>query len=174
VILLVLQGCTYPYQPKTDRALEAKAQIEVGDRSLLESHYRGAFAAYKNAHAMAPSATTLVGMGAAMIGMGDLMAGEKYFLRALAEDPSHAYAYGNLGVVAGLRGDGNKACELYEKALALDPSAFEFLNNLAVQQYADGYESEAVLNLLLRALALQSHPRVRKNITLVEGAANER
>jgi Tfp pilus assembly protein PilF len=167
LLCLSLIGCGVSMPPTAEQEVMARQQIEVGDKLLNESRFERAYAAYSNAYSLTDSSSALVGMGAAKVGMGEVSEGERFFQQVLEKDPSNAYAYGNLGVVAAIQGKRKKAIEFYTQALRLDPSAFQFLNNLAVEEYRQGADSEVVLGKLLQALALQAHPRVEKNVSLL-------
>jgi Tfp pilus assembly protein PilF len=168
VFLLCWSGCAYQSIPPVNQPDKARQQIEKGDRYLMSSDYGRAYSAFKNAYMLNATASALVGMGTAQLGLGDKSASEKYFLDALAQDPNNAYAYGNLGVLSGMRGDWRRARYCYEKAIERDPSAFEFLNNLAVVLHRSGEKRSEVLELLLQAQSFASHPRIESNIKVVE------
>ncbi|GMV99584.1 MAG: hypothetical protein AMXMBFR84_07230 [Candidatus Hydrogenedentota bacterium] len=62
-------------------------------------------------------------MGVAFRDAAEYGLAEKYFERALEEDPRDARALVNLGILSELRKDSHKALEFYKQAAELDPNA---------------------------------------------------
>jgi Flp pilus assembly protein TadD len=69
---------------------------------------------------------------------GDLDAAERHLRRALEEDPQHARAHNELGMIYGRRGDYEAAVVEYRRGLRFEPDNYALLMNLGAAYARSG------------------------------------
>jgi predicted O-linked N-acetylglucosamine transferase (SPINDLY family)/ADP-heptose:LPS heptosyltransferase len=102
----------------------------------------------------APKVARLLAEAQAKLDAGETAAAETALKALLAADPMHARAWHRLALLAQGRADHAVACDLFRRALALEPNAPDAHNNLGVSLGALGRRDEAIV-CYRRALALR-------------------
>ena len=86
------------------------------------------------------------------------------YARALALDPDHAEALGNLGAIHLARGDMEKATLACARAVALKPGFAEGWNNLGIARRGAGESAEALAAFSQAAELNPDNPEILKNL----------
>jgi Flp pilus assembly protein TadD len=115
------------------------------------------------------SAAPLTGLGLAHVVQGDGAAAERVLRRAVEIDPDFPAAHNALGLVLEQRAAHDEARTHFARAIALQPSSYEPLNNLGAS-YLATRENARALHTLERAALLETRdPAVFNNMGVALG-----
>jgi predicted O-linked N-acetylglucosamine transferase (SPINDLY family) len=112
----------------------------------------------------AHNADTLNNHGVVELERGNPAEAERYFREALAVDPNHALAIGNLGTTLSALGHYADAIACYERAIALKPDYVDARANLG-QLVLSRFHYDAAIHFCERALAIDpDHVNALNNV----------
>jgi len=114
-------------------------------------------------------AAPLTGLGLAHLAQGDGAAAERVLRRALELDPDFPAAHNALGIVLEQRAAHDEARIHFARAIALQPSSYEPLNNLGASYLATRENAQALRTLERAALLEARDPAVFNNLGVALG-----
>ncbi|WP_298281010.1 tetratricopeptide repeat protein [Acidocella sp.] len=130
-----------------------------------------AIAAYQLALSYDPSSSEAeTGLGRCLLKRNAIEA-ENAFSAAIADDPTNAAAYNDLGIARDLRGDYAGATAPYEQALKLAPGTLATEVNLGLSLALSGDAEDALEYLGPLAIGTQASPRIREDYAVALLAA---
>ena len=115
------------------------------------------------------SAAPLTGLGLAYVAQGDGAAAERVLRRAIDLDPDFPAARNALGIVLEQRAAHDEARDHFARAIALQPSSYEPLNNLGASYLATRDNARALQALERAALLEARDPAVFNNMGIALG-----
>jgi hypothetical protein len=119
----------------------AWAAYRIGDAYQYAGKMNDAYVYYKRADELAAYNPDFKNkLGGCLVSLGKMNEAKSIFEAIIKEDTKYAPAYCNLGYVMLLNGDAQKADQLYDKALALDPDyELALLNKAGLYAYMKQY-----------------------------------
>lgn len=176
LILAPLLGCVVATKVNEDDYQRALTLVDVGTTKLRELDWDSAQAAFELAEELAPLAAAIDGQGCVALMKGDFTRAEGLFKEAYAIDKGYDEALANLALLYDIKGERERARELFESFLEQNPDSTSARNNYAAVINDLGADKGAVMHELLKARALQSNEIVEENITRVvhRGLGNEK
>lgn len=169
VLALILSGCINTNRPSLSDNQEALALIDNGVVLLRSGELERARAAFDMAYQISGAAAALDGLGCVAFLSEDFKSAENLFWRAYEIDQTYNNSLGNLAMLYQIKGEHQKAEELYLRSISEDPKNFRSRNNFAaflISNKRDGSNltKEQAFKELLKAEALAQHPLIKDNI----------
>ncbi|HMD69565.1 MAG TPA: tetratricopeptide repeat protein, partial [Chitinivibrionales bacterium] len=126
---------------------DAEAQKNLGDMMYEMKNQAGALAAYRSALAADSSLKGFYKRYVELVGLKGMPEElVKALTGAIAAGEADAAMYGSLGNVYQKQGAYNKAIDMYQKALSIDPKNVTVLSSIALCQAKSGNVNEAVIS----------------------------
>lgn len=171
-----LLGCSIGGKVPEENYQRALALVDLGTEKLRELDWDSAQAAFVLAEELAPLAAAIDGQGCVAMMLGNFDTAERFFREAYAADKGYDEALANLALLYDIRGERERARELFESFLEQNPDSARARSDYAAVIDDLGLDKAAVLQELLKARALQSNGIVEENITKVvhRGLGNEK
>jgi Flp pilus assembly protein TadD len=164
-IMIVCSGCTVSEGIKEKHYRKALELIDRGTVQLRARSYPEARASFSMAYELAPLAAAVDGLGCVSLMEGRYDDAEQLFTRAFEMDASYDEAIGNLALLNDIRGNKERARELYEWLVRRRPDAPFLRNNLAAVTYDLSGDKVSISKELRKAEALGGHGVIMDNIT---------
>ena len=161
---LLLIGCTAIQPPSTTTEQKAKSLIDISIDRLEKGDLLGAEAGFRVAAEAAQLPAAYDGLGCVAFLQGDHKKAISLLQSTIDWFPEYVPAYGNLAVILDLVGRKKESQELFEIAIAKDPTNFKIRNNFAIHLREDNKEKLAQ-TFLRDAFSLSEHPIVGYNLT---------
>lgn len=171
--VVVLAGCAAKAPISEARYQQALALVDQGVLSMREGRLDEADAAFSVAHDLVPLAAAVDGRGCVALLQGEWEDAERFFEEAYMMDQSYDKAAANLALLLDIRGEPDRARELYKWYLDRHPDDAGVRNNMAALDFDRGTDRDLILQELLRAAAISRHGVIIDNITHLEGFKRE-
>jgi Flp pilus assembly protein TadD len=140
---------------------------------MREGRFDEADAAFSVAHDLVPLAAAVDGRGCIALLRGEWEQAEGFFEEAYMMDQSYDKAAANLALLLDVKGEPDRARELYKWYLERHPDDAGVRNNMAALEFDQGGDKKLILQELLRAAAVSRHGVIIDNITQLKGLERE-
>jgi tetratricopeptide (TPR) repeat protein len=163
-VVIEISGCASTRRVSERSYQHAVRLVEDGTTQLRSGNLEQADALFGLAYEIAPLAAALDGQGCVAFRRGDLERAEALFIDAYRMDAGYDEGAAHLALLLEVRGERDRALEIYDWYLRRHPDDWWARNNRAAAWHDVGVDGRAVEAELRRAAALSQQRVVEDNL----------
>ncbi len=164
---VALSGCLFSREIPEERYIRADLFVDQGAEELRQMHFEEAKRFFELAADLAPLAAAKDGLGCVELLRGDVDKAVSLFEEAYQMDRTYDEAMLNLALAYEVRGDSDRARDIYLEYLNKYPDSAPARNNLAALEYERGGGRIEVLHALTKAAMLAPNRVLSQNIVVL-------